>query len=63
MTIEELSDVLESPARARAALRWLHGQEALPPALPEAIPGVSPESWAKLRQVLIWPSLMKTAKL
>ena len=52
LTLAELAEIVDSRARARATLRWLHGAAPqAPDALPERIPGVSPKAWAKLRDV------------
>jgi len=50
LTLPELTGLLESRARALAALRWLHESEPVPTDLPERIPGVAPEAWARVRQ-------------
>ncbi len=44
-TLAELADALESPARARAVLRWVHAQPTLPAVLPERLPGVAAAPW------------------
>ncbi|MBI5542815.1 MAG: 23S rRNA (adenine(2503)-C(2))-methyltransferase RlmN [Deltaproteobacteria bacterium] len=50
LTLEELTALLESRSRALAALRWLYQVSPVPAALPERIPGVSPEAWANVRK-------------
>ncbi|HEY3446688.1 MAG TPA: 23S rRNA (adenine(2503)-C(2))-methyltransferase RlmN [Myxococcales bacterium] len=50
LTLAELTGLLDSRARALAALRWLHESEPVPTSLPERIPGVAPEAWAKVRE-------------
>jgi 23S rRNA (adenine2503-C2)-methyltransferase len=48
LTREELSRLLGSPARARAALRWLYQGET-PVEIPSAIPEVSHRAWEGIR--------------
>jgi 23S rRNA (adenine2503-C2)-methyltransferase len=48
LTLEELTDQLGSRTRALAAVRWLYAG-ALPPELPERIPGVAANAWAGVR--------------
>lgn len=48
LTLAELTALLDSRARALAALRWLHEAAPVPTSLPERIPGVAPEAWAKV---------------
>ena len=50
LTLEQLTDLLGSRARALAALRWLYGAPPAPSWLPESIPGVNGKAWAALRQ-------------
>ncbi len=49
LTLEELTELLESPARARATLRWLY-QGPPQSRIPEKIEGVSGKSWGALRE-------------
>ncbi len=54
LTLDEMSELLGSAARARAALRWLHGERRLPTTLPARIPGVAERAWSPLRSALPW---------
>jgi 23S rRNA (adenine2503-C2)-methyltransferase len=45
----ELTDLLESQARAKAALRWMY-RAGLPASLPDRIPGVARAAWEQVRQ-------------
>jgi 23S rRNA (adenine2503-C2)-methyltransferase len=60
MTQRELTELLGSPARARAAARWLFESPALPDEIPEAIPEVSWKVWGKVRELcsLSLPSIV-----
>ena len=49
LTVDDLAARLGSRARALAARRWLFDLKSVPAALPERIPGVSAEAWARLR--------------
>src|SRR5689334_15911222 len=49
MTLNSLTEVLGSRARALATVRWLYDGGALPSALPESLAGVTPKAWAQLR--------------
>jgi 23S rRNA (adenine2503-C2)-methyltransferase len=57
MRLEELTSVLGSRARALETLRWLYAQPSLPARLPNALPGVTPSAWAKLRDVCELPEV------
>lgn len=48
MTLPQLSELLESRARALAALRWLYGEAGGPSRLPETIPGVGAKAQRRL---------------
>jgi 23S rRNA (adenine2503-C2)-methyltransferase len=50
----ELAELLESPARAKAALRWLY-RSGLPNNLPDRIPGVAHAAWERVRQSCCLP--------
>lgn len=50
MTLSQLTELLESRARALAALRWLYGESGGPSHFPEAIPGVGAEARHRLWQ-------------
>jgi len=47
LTLDELGRELQSRARAVETLRWLYAQAAVPPRLPEALPGVSQQAWSR----------------
>ncbi len=49
LTLDDLAGRLGSRTRALAARKWLFDAKPVPTALPERIPGVSPEAWAVLR--------------
>jgi 23S rRNA (adenine2503-C2)-methyltransferase len=53
-TVDELAADLGSAARARATLRWLHGQPSLPSTLPAAVPGVARAAWTRFRAAGPW---------
>lgn len=53
-TLPELADALQSPARARAALRWVYAQPALPPVLPSRLPGVATAPWTAFAARATW---------
>jgi len=47
LTLAEWTEMLESPVRARAAVRWLYGGSTVPGSLPDAIPDVSWRVWRR----------------
>jgi 23S rRNA (adenine2503-C2)-methyltransferase len=49
LTIPALTALLESRARALIAARWIYGPRAWSETIPDALPGVSPAAWARLR--------------
>ncbi len=53
-TVDELALTLGSSARARAVVRWLHGDAALPDRLPARIPGVAAPAWRDLLATTAW---------
>ena len=53
-TLPELADALQSPARARAVLRWVYAQPALPPVLPDRLPGVATAPWTAFAARATW---------
>jgi 23S rRNA (adenine2503-C2)-methyltransferase len=56
LSLTALSEALGSRTRALAARRWLYSCRPVPAALPERIPGVTPEAWARVRDAAPLPS-------
>ena len=48
LSLEELTQRLDSRTRALAVRKWLFGPQGPPPALPRRLPGVRPDPWARL---------------
>jgi 23S rRNA (adenine2503-C2)-methyltransferase len=55
LSVDALSGILGSPARARSARRWLYAARPVPEALPATIPGVARAAWATLRASAAMP--------
>jgi 23S rRNA (adenine2503-C2)-methyltransferase len=55
LPLPDLVALLGSRTRALAARRWLFDSRPLPAALPDRIPGVSPEAWANVRETTTLP--------
>jgi 23S rRNA (adenine2503-C2)-methyltransferase len=56
LSLEELSQRLESRTRALVVRKWLFGPEPVPEVLPQRLPGVRVASWSRLREETPLPS-------
>jgi 23S rRNA (adenine2503-C2)-methyltransferase len=55
LSLDALTDVLGSPARACGARRWLYAARPVPVELPAAVPGVARGAWGALRATAAMP--------
>ncbi len=60
LTVSDLAGILGSRTRALVAAHWIYGPRPWEASVPEALPGIAPHAWGKVRNACTMPAIEVT---